>query len=190
MSLPRSPEAAAPSRLARPRGSDLTGYPGPSGDQHPHNAHPSELRFYPYCPDSDLSIRPYRSAGIDLHARWVERRKTSRTRWLVPPGSEHYGGAPVTYTNYSFAPTLRQHRGVCSRCGWAGNVSHVPLTDFQHLKSAVVFGQICDDCATDLFPSQCAPRAPAGRTGPSPRGPGFTTPRRHPAKDRGTLSLV
>jgi hypothetical protein len=96
----------------------------------------------------------------------------------------------VTNTNCIISATVRQHRGVCRRCGWTGYVSHVPVTDYQHLKSAVVFGQICDDCAIDLFPTKCGPGVVAERTGASPSGPRIESLWRHPAKDRVALSLV
>ena len=57
-----------------------------------------------------------------------------------------------------------QQRGVCHRCGWDGPVCQIPLTDLRHLKSAVAFGRVCDECASELFSPRCSPRVAAGPT--------------------------
>jgi hypothetical protein len=83
----------------------------------------------------------------------------------------------VTNLNCSITPILRLHSGVCRRCGWNGDVSQIPLTDLRHLRSAVAFGQICDDCADDLFSSRCGPRVSAGRSCVDLTGPRNISPR-------------
>jgi hypothetical protein len=77
----------------------------------------------------------------------------------------------VTILNCSLTPILHPQRGVCRRCGWNGDVSQIPLTDLRHLKSAVAFGQICDECARDLFSSRCGPQVSVGRACMDASGP-------------------
>lgn len=70
----------------------------------------------------------------------------------------------MTKSACTITPLRRQHDGVCHRCGWSGPVCPVPLKGLRHLKSALAFGRICDECAEDLFLSPCPSRVPARRT--------------------------
>jgi hypothetical protein len=44
--------------------------------------------------------------------------------------------------------------GVCHRCGWRGNVSHVVDRRRSLFTIGHSFGRLCEECATDLFPER------------------------------------
>jgi hypothetical protein len=70
----------------------------------------------------------------------------------------------VTQSACIISPLGRQHPGVCHRCGWNGPVCSIPLRGLRHLKTAVAFGRICEECAEDLLANPCLSLVSAGRT--------------------------